>query len=545
MEDVDGKVFEEVLNLWSGKEGRSDLDLGDAMIMASVADRLEMLDVVSAIEASIVGELCAETCAVALMSSKQLGLKQVESAAWGMALKHFDTVSRTARFMGLDEETVGRLLEEDGLGVMEEEAFEGLLEWMKGAAGGTMRGRELLRKIRFGVMEQEYLEESARQMFPEELRDWIEGLVEEALRAKAAVRAQAPVELQLLDAKALKHRRGRGVDWGRYSAGGSGLRLQGHSAYIYALAECEGRMCSASEDGSIRIWNLATLEEEHVLLGEVSTDEDSEGGNEDSEGGYEKSEGSSDEGEAIDGVRALAVWEGQLISGHQSGQIRVWDVETGELLQELDTGSGGVSSLCVVGLRLSSGCIHGSVEVWTMGSDVEWTCEKKLTGHTDLVLTLAGWEGKLISGSADKTIRVRDLETGVSDAVMRDHRGSIFALSVHRERLFSASGDGTIRVWAVGTWAALESVEAYNVGSGLYPRCLMTTGWMLICGSATVFHGRQEEVRVYDVDTMACEHVVRPPAVESLMGPHVTCLAAAGGEVWGGVGSEVVVWGRE
>ena len=91
------------------------------------------------------------------MSSKQLGLKQVESAAWGMALKHFDTVSRTARFMGLDEETVGRLLEEDGLGVMEEEAFEGLLEWMKGAAGGTMRGRELLRKIRFGVMEQEYL----------------------------------------------------------------------------------------------------------------------------------------------------------------------------------------------------------------------------------------------------------------------------------------------------------------------------------------------------------------------------------------------------
>ena len=167
LEDVDGKAFEEVLNLWCGKEGRGEQELGDVLVMASVADRLEMLEVVAALEAAIIGELRAEVCAEVLMSSRRLGLRQVEEAAWGMAVGRFDEVCRTAGFMGLDEETVGKLLEEDGLGVRkEEEAFEGLVGWMKGDAGGGLRGRELLGLIRFGVMEEGYLEEKARGMVP-------------------------------------------------------------------------------------------------------------------------------------------------------------------------------------------------------------------------------------------------------------------------------------------------------------------------------------------------------------------------------------------
>ena len=34
------------------------------------------------------------------------------------------------------------------------------------------------------------------------------------------------------------------------------------------------------------------------------------------------------ESEEDDDVNALAVWEGQLISGHGSGRVRVWDVST-------------------------------------------------------------------------------------------------------------------------------------------------------------------------------------------------------------------------
>ena len=55
---------------------------------------LALLDVFAVLESAIIGELQPEVCAEVLMSSRRLGLVQVE------------------------EETVGKLLEEDGLGVV-------------------------------------------------------------------------------------------------------------------------------------------------------------------------------------------------------------------------------------------------------------------------------------------------------------------------------------------------------------------------------------------------------------------------------------------
>ena len=516
LQEVDGKAFEEVMKLWCGKEGRAE-QLDDVMEMASVAYRLEILDVFALLEASIIGELRPELCAEALISSRRLGLSQVEAAAWTIAVEQFDEVCRTAGFMVLDEETVGKLLEEDGLGVVKEEkAFEGLVRWMKGDGGGGLRGRALLRSIRFGVMEVGYLEEKARELLPKKHREWLEGLVGQALRAKAAVLAKATVDLGQLGVKALTRRRGRGVEWGRYCEGGDGRRLQGHSDDVIALAECEKRMCSGAEDGSIRLWRLDTLEEERVLL---SVDDESEG---------------------MDGVSALAVWEGQLISGHGSGRVRVWDVNTGERRRELVGHSGGVWSLCAVGSRLASG-YDGLIKVWAMRPDPEWSCERTLTGHTRLVASLAEWEGKLISGSWDSTIRVWELETGELHATVTGHRGPVCALLVQRERLFSTSADGSIRTWAVGTWVAVVSVEAYDVrASQQHPRCLVTSGSQLISGSEGKRSGIQCELRVWDSDSLTWEHTVRQPA-----GADVRCLAAAGGRVWGGVGREVVAWGWE
>ena len=48
--------------------------------------------------------------------------------------------------------------------------------------------------------------------------------------------------------------------------------------------------------------------------------------------------------------------------------------------------------------------------------------------------------------------------------------------------------------------------------------------------------GRQ--VRVWSLAALEPERTLRRP------GASVNCLAVAGGEVWGGVGREVVVWGR-
>ena len=182
--------------------------------------------------------------------------------------------------------------------------WEAVAKW-RGAGEGQARGRGLLGKIRFPLMEEEYLRSRVVGMAPAEDAEWMEGVVAEALRAKAARGSSKRFEPTLLGPKALDHRVGLGVKWADYLDGGE-RRLQGHTAHVAALAECEGRVCSGSWDGSIRVWSAAGAEPspERTL---------------------------EHEGLGCDGVHSLSAWRGRLISGHGSGKLRVWNVATGEL----------------------------------------------------------------------------------------------------------------------------------------------------------------------------------------------------------------------
>jgi hypothetical protein len=158
----------------------------------------------------------------------------------------------------MDEGTVGSLLDDDMLRASREEAvLEAVVGWMKGA-GGELRGRGLLSKIRYCVLGAEYLAADVHRLLPAEHADWIDGLVLEALRIKAAGGQGGSIGARLLGEKADVRRPWPGVRWERYGAGGE-RRLQGHAGAVLALAECDGRMCSSgSQDGSIRVWDGAT-----------------------------------------------------------------------------------------------------------------------------------------------------------------------------------------------------------------------------------------------------------------------------------------------
>ena len=139
-------------------------------------------------------------------------------------------------------------------------------------------------------------------------------------------------------------------------------------------------------------------------------------------------------------------------------------------------------------------------------------------------------------------MRVWDMGTGEHDATLAGHENTVSGLAVHGDRLWSASADGTIREWALGTWAALRTVVAYEQEGRKYLRCLAVSESKLISGSAdrgNAHEVERYEVRVWDLGTLECEHTLPQAA-----GAEVYCLAAGCGAVWGGVGSEVVAWGR-
>jgi hypothetical protein len=198
-----------------------------------------------------------------------------------------------------------------------------------------LRGRGLLSKIRFCVMDAEYLSVGVHRLLPAEHADWIDGLVLEVFRIKCAGRQRELVGARLLGEEAHVRRPRPGVRWERYGAGGE-RRLQGHTDAVWAVAKCEGRMCSGSGDGSIRVWGGASLEHERTLR---------------------------DEQHPEDCVLSLAAWEGHLMSGHSSGAIRVWNVATGVCYRVLEGHTDAMRCLPVSGTGLVSGSEDRPVKV--------------------------------------------------------------------------------------------------------------------------------------------------------------------------------------
>ena len=133
----------------------------------------------------------------------------------------FEEFAKTEGFARMGEEALTIVLDDDRLAARNEEAvWEAVVGWMRGAAG-ERRGRGVVGRIRFPLMEEEYLRDRVAESVCEEHQEWMAGVVLEALRAKAARREGAVLEsVKLLGRKALEDRVGLGVCWEEYREGG-------------------------------------------------------------------------------------------------------------------------------------------------------------------------------------------------------------------------------------------------------------------------------------------------------------------------------------
>ena len=88
----------------------------------------------------------------------------------------------------------------------------------------------------------------------------------------------------------------------------------------------------------------------------------------------------------------------------------------------------------------------------------------RLEGHTDGVYALAVLaDGRLASGSDDKTIRLWDVASGAETARLEGHTSEIRSLAVVADgRLASGSDDKTIRLWDVASGAETARLEGHT-----------------------------------------------------------------------------------
>eukprot|EP00741_Cyanophora_paradoxa_P001918 tig00000523_g1857.t1 len=211
--------------------------------------------------------------------------------------------------------------------------------------------------------------------------------------------------------------------------------------------------------------------------------------------------------------RSRGMRDGQrIVLGSDDKSIRVWDVETGEELLQLQGYRSGVTSVAISadrdveacqrdGRRIVSGSNDDSVRVWDAETGAELL---QLQGHTQRVTSVAitveakkvkgrgqspepGPESRsmrdgrrIVSGSLKKSMRVWDAETGAELLQLQGHRGTVTSVVFSVPRGADAMGRGAgaqdgrwivsggwddlVRVWDAETGAELLQLQGHAGG---------------------------------------------------------------------------------
>jgi WD40 repeat protein len=250
-----------------------------------------------------------------------------------------------------------------------------------------------------------------------------------------------------------------------------------------AAFSSDGRFIASGSAKTLRVWDVATGSQHHVL--------------DDNMNGYVRSV------DFLPDSRSVVFMDG-------ASWVRVWDTTTGTQQTRTiwsDFGQHACAVTPLPTLQVIVGDWEKPVaQVWEIPVEAEDGEQRRaLAGHTDVVWSVAcSPDGQyIVSGSKDRTIRVWDTTTGAQRHVMSGHSAAVrrVAFSPNGEWIVSASFDHTVRVWGATTGAHHHTMEGH--ADMVFAAAFSPDGQFIVSGSD------DQTVRLWDAKTGHPGHVMR------------------------------------
>ena len=159
------------------------------------------------------------------------------------------------------------------------------------------------------------------------------------------------------------------------------------------------------------------------------------------------------------GVMCMQFWDNILATGSYDAKIKIWDLETGEVLRTLHGHEKGIRCLQFDDTKLISGSLDNTIRIWNWRTG---ECISTHRGHEGGVIGLH-FEGNLLaSGSVDQKVKIWDFQDK-----------TVFSLCGHKEwvnsvkidtasrTVFSASDDCTVRLWDLDTRSVIRVFKGH------------------------------------------------------------------------------------
>lgn len=251
---------------------------------------------------------------------------------------------------------------------------------------------------------------------------------------------------------------------------------------IYCIHFDRKYLAAGCRDNSIRLWNVQDLSPKMKLM--------------------------SHKGSVLclqfDSKRNL------LVSGSSDATINIWDLESGTVLQTLHDHSGGVLGLHFDAKYLASCSKDCTARIWEISNNSSVTtnsvisyqnsdngvsfprfsCLQTLKGHRGTVNSLYLKGNMLATASADHTVRLWDLITGMTIRTIDRHNRGVSCVNMAQGLLITGGSDHLIKMFDIKSGDEVRRLEGHSNSV----RTIQTDSTKLISGS---YDG---SIRIWDLN---------------------------------------------
>src|SRR5581483_5167952 len=154
---------------------------------------------------------------------------------------------------------------------------------------------------------------------------------------------------------------------------------------------------------------------------------------------------------SLEFVKELSKYKNlKIVSSSSDQSIKIWDAETGSLLNTLNGHTNTVLSVAFSSdnRKIVSGSRDKSIKIWDADSG---SLLNTLNGHTYSVYSVAfSFDSrKIVSGSSDNSIKIWDAVSGSLLNTLNGHTNSVcsVAFSFDNHKIVSGSCDNSIKIW--------------------------------------------------------------------------------------------------